>query len=58
MSYREDQRKKATAMRESLFRDPGAGLFSKKGRDLFCMMQPSISGLESGMTHLSISEKT
>ena len=33
MSYREVQRQKATAMRESLFRDPGAGLFSKKERE-------------------------
>jgi hypothetical protein len=33
MSYREVERKKAVAMRESLFRDPGAGLFSKKERE-------------------------
>jgi len=33
MSYREFQRQKATAMRESLLRDPGAGLFSKIERE-------------------------
>ncbi len=32
MSYREDQRRKATAMRDALFRDSGAGLFFKKER--------------------------
>ena len=42
MSYRENERKKAVAIREALFRDPGAGIFSKKERD-FVLQDPTLN---------------
>jgi hypothetical protein len=42
MSYRENERKKAVAFREALFRDPGAGIFSKKERD-FVLQEPVLN---------------
>ena len=42
MSYREEERKKAIKIREALFRDPGAGIFSKKERD-FVLKDPALN---------------
>jgi len=42
MSYREDERKKAVDIRAALFRDPGAGIFSKKERD-FVLQDPMLN---------------
>jgi len=47
MSYREDQRRKATAMRDALFRDPGDGLFSKKEREF--VLQDATLNLWAGI---------
>jgi len=47
MSYREDQRRKATAMRDALFRDPGAGYFFKKERDF--VLQDATLNLWAGI---------
>ena len=42
MSYRENERKKAIMIRDTLFRDPGAGLFSKRERD-FVLQNPTLN---------------
>jgi len=42
MSYREDERKKAIEIRDEVFRDPGAGVFSKKERD-FVLQDPTLN---------------
>ena len=39
MSYRENERKKVIMIRDTLFRDPGAGLFSKRERDFVLQNQ-------------------
>ena len=47
MSYPEVQRKKATSMRDELFRDPGDGLFSKKEREF--VLQDAMLNLWAGI---------
>lgn len=47
MSYREDQREKATAMRDAMFRDPGAGFFFKKEREF--VLQDATLNLWAGI---------
>jgi hypothetical protein len=42
MSYREDERKKAVKIREALFRDPGAGLYSNIARE-FVLRDPTLN---------------
>ena len=42
MSYRDDERKKAIETRETLFRDPGAGIFYKKERE-FVLKDPTLN---------------
>ena len=42
MSYRENERKRAIKIRDALFRDPGAGLFSKIERD-FVLQNPTLN---------------
>lgn len=42
MSFREDEREKAVKIRETLFRDPGAGIFFKKQRE-FVLQDPSLN---------------
>jgi len=42
MSYREDQRRRAVATREALFKDPGTGIFFGKQRD-FVLKDPSLN---------------
>lgn len=53
MSFREDERKKAVNIRESLFRDPGAGIFFKKERD-FVLQDPTLNlwaGIREDVIH-------
>ncbi|MBI5894923.1 MAG: hypothetical protein HZB24_02555 [Desulfobacterales bacterium] len=42
MSYREEQRRRAVAIRDALFKDPGTGLFFGKQRD-FVLKDPSLN---------------
>jgi hypothetical protein len=42
MSYREDQRRRAVTTRDTLFKDPGTGLFFGKQRD-FVLKDPSLN---------------
>ncbi|MBL8484429.1 MAG: hypothetical protein JNJ60_19700 [Rhodocyclaceae bacterium] len=42
MSYREQQRRKLTAMREAFFKDPGSGMFFGKERD-FVLAAPIVN---------------
>jgi len=42
MSYRENEKKKAICIRDALFRDPGAGIFSKSERD-FVLQDPKLN---------------
>jgi hypothetical protein len=42
MSYREDQRRRAVSSRDTLFNDPGTGLFFGKQRD-FVLKDPSLN---------------
>ena len=42
MSYREDERKKAIKIRDDVFRDPGAGLFSNIERE-FVLKDPTLN---------------
>lgn len=42
MSYREDQRQRAVSTRETLFKDPGTGLFYGKERE-FVLKDPSLN---------------
>ncbi len=47
MSYREGERKKATAIRDALFRDPGAGIFFSKEREF--VLQDATLNLWAGI---------
>jgi hypothetical protein len=42
MSYREDERKRAIEIRDEMFRDPGAGIFSKIERE-FVLQDPRLN---------------
>ena len=60
MSYREDERKRAIKIRDELFRDPGAGIFSNIERE-FVLQDPTLNlwaGISAGDVHKKIRNLT